>query len=149
GSDRRSSDQRSSDRTSVRVTDAAETDGSAQVPVQGRGQARGLPSPFAIDELLLAADRLQAERWYPARPDRSGPTPDALLLKSGLTSRLTRTRANAVRAVGRFENALDVPSLTPFLSDPDAGVRREAAQAVAQSLRQSRAVAVLPARNAL
>jgi cyclophilin family peptidyl-prolyl cis-trans isomerase/HEAT repeat protein len=72
-----------------------------------------------------------------------------VILQQALVSPDARIRAEAVRAVGRFENALDTPRLLPFLNDPDSSVRREAAQAVAQSLKLSRGAAVLPARTAL
>jgi len=125
---------------------------------QGRGQrgqgqrGRGAVPAGDVDlnTLLLAVDRLQAERWYPASPATSAdPSPDAIVLKQGLASRSPQVRAAAVRAVGRFENVLDAPSLQAFLADPDPNVRREAAQALAQSLKSARGDKVLPAKAAL
>jgi len=106
-------------------------------------------SIFDAEELLLASDRLRAERWYPPVPGRTSPTPDEVVLQQALASPVARLRAEAVRATGRFENALDTPRLLPFLTDADSTVRREAAQAVAQSLKLSRGAAVLPARTTL
>jgi cyclophilin family peptidyl-prolyl cis-trans isomerase/Zn-dependent M28 family amino/carboxypeptidase len=106
-------------------------------------------SELTVEDLLLASDRLRAERWYPPVPGRMAPTPDEVVLQQALASPVVRLRAEAVRAVGRFENIADTPKLLPFLRDPDPTVRREAAQAVAQSLKQSRGAAVLPARAAL
>jgi len=102
-----------------------------------------------VEALVLASDRLRAERWYPPVPGRMAPTPDEVLLQQALASPVVRLRAEAVRAVGRFENAADKPRLLPFLKDLDSTVRREAAQAVAQSLKQSRGAAVLPAKAAI
>jgi cyclophilin family peptidyl-prolyl cis-trans isomerase len=106
-------------------------------------------SEVTVEDLLLASDRLRAERWYPPVPGRTAPTPDEVVLQQALASPVAPLRGAAVRAVGRFENAVDTPRLLPFLSDPDWTVRREAAQAVAQSLKQSRGATVLPAKLAV
>lgn len=129
------------------IFDTPRQRGGGQTVGQGRGQGASFP----LEELVLAADRLRADRWYPAGPDKdkAKPTPDEILLQQALASRVSRVRAEAVRALGRFENPLDAPTLLPFLVDPDPMVQREAAEAIAQSLRQSRGAAVLPARTAL
>jgi|SRR5579862_228796 len=87
------------------------------------------------ETLLLAVDRLLADRWYPQpRASASPITDDQQILRGALTSQVESVRRLAVRSLGRFENPLDVPTLVGYLSDNAASVRREAANALAQAL---------------
>jgi cyclophilin family peptidyl-prolyl cis-trans isomerase/HEAT repeat protein len=100
--------------------------------------------------VLLAVDRLMAERWYPddGKP-RPGMTKDQEILQLALMSRIPSLRALGVRSLGRFENPLDVPTISALLQDPDAGVRCEAANAMVMALHNSEGAAVLPGMRAL
>jgi cyclophilin family peptidyl-prolyl cis-trans isomerase len=108
------------------------------------------PPPITREGVLLAVDRLMAERWYPddGRP-RPGLTKDQEILQLALLSKTASLRALGVRSLGRFENPLDVPAIGALLQDLDAGVRCEAANAMVMALHNSEGAAVLPGMRAL
>jgi cyclophilin family peptidyl-prolyl cis-trans isomerase/HEAT repeat protein len=103
-----------------------------------------------VARVLLALDRLQADRWYPSTPESERAiASDRALVGMALLSTNATVRRIAVRGIGRFENPADVRTLAPFLGDIDPVVRREAAGAVAQAVEQSKDADVLPAFAAL
>jgi cyclophilin family peptidyl-prolyl cis-trans isomerase/HEAT repeat protein len=106
--------------------------------------------PITREGVLLAVDRLLAERWYPddGKP-KPGLTKDQELLQLALLSKTASLRALGVRSLGRFENPLDVPAIDALLQDLDAGVRCEAANAMVMALHNSEGAAVLPGMRAL
>jgi cyclophilin family peptidyl-prolyl cis-trans isomerase len=90
------------------------------------------------------------DRAYPAASvPANRHAADLQTLQDGLSSASAALRRLAVRGVGRFESPADVPRIVPFLGDPDAAVRNEAANAVAQAVTRSRGADVLPALQAL
>src|SRR5579862_712853 len=102
------------------------------------------------ENLLLAVDRLLADRWYP--PDiraTSARSSDFTALQGALRSQDAGLRQLAVRSLGRFENPLDVPTLILFLNDTSSDVQVEAANAIAQALHNSRGDEVLEGARAL
>ncbi|HET9368672.1 MAG TPA: peptidylprolyl isomerase [Vicinamibacterales bacterium] len=120
----------------------------------GRAQTKP-PAPAAgaptREALMLAVDRLMVDRTYPE--PAAGATDavatriarDREMLQRALKSDDAAMRRLAVRSLGRFERPADVPALAPFLDDADEGVRIEAAQALAQTMQNSRDAAVQPA----
>jgi cyclophilin family peptidyl-prolyl cis-trans isomerase/HEAT repeat protein len=108
------------------------------------------PPPITREGVLLAVDRLMAERWY---PDEGKPKPglnkDQETLQLALLSKTASLRALGVRSLGRFENPLDVPAISALLQDSDAGVRCEAANAMVMALHNSEGAAVVPGMRAL
>lgn len=88
--------------------------------------AQGAPSSDPLQRLLRAED---------AR----GTGADGIVpLREALTGRDTLLRRLAVRGMGRFQRSEFIPDLLPLLGDPVPAVRREAANALAQSLRRAR-----------
>ncbi len=69
-----------------------------------------------------------------ARPT-AGPELEMLLRGTSVSS--ATLRAASVRALGRLENPSLVEHITPLLRDPRTGVRREAANALAQAVHRS------------
>jgi cyclophilin family peptidyl-prolyl cis-trans isomerase/HEAT repeat protein len=112
---------------------------------------RGTYISLAGVKLVLALDRLQAARWYPPSTPglREEADQDNALVTRALVSTNVELRRLAVRGVGRREWPADVPVLATFLGDSDAGVRREAAHAIAQAVIHSKDDAVMPAYAAL
>ena len=107
-------------------------------PAADASQARPTPtSSVSAEGVLLAADRLQADRWYspPNVDPPAGAPEDWALLRSALSSSNADVRRVAVRAFGRFENPAFVAVILPFLDDKDARVRDEATNAVCIALR--------------
>ncbi len=86
----------------------------------------------SVPALLLAVDRLMANRWYPepVRPDASR---DEETLQAALASSNPELRRIAVTALGRFEDAAYADRIKPLVDDPDAGVRRAATAALARA----------------
>lgn len=94
---------------------------------------------IAPEALLLAADRIRADRWFPesttfddARTANRDVDMDLLVLAS--TSEDPILRRLAVREFGRFETAENALFLGRFLEDEDPDVRIEAADALVQTL---------------
>ena len=101
------------------------------------------------EQTLLALDRMLAERWFPPAPTPSAAgSRDQAILNDAFRSRADVRRV-AIRGVGQFENPLDVPTIRRALDDEDPGVRREAANALAQAVVHSKGADVEPAMNAL
>jgi peptidyl-prolyl cis-trans isomerase B (cyclophilin B) len=101
-------------------------------------------------KVLLALDRLQANRWYPSTPEiEAAALGDHQLLRLALSSPDATIRRIAVRGIGRFESPADVPALAPFLGDADPAVRKEAANAIAMAVEQRKGADVLQAFDAL
>lgn len=106
------------------------------------GVAGAVQAPqLSIEEVLLAADRLRADRWYPEESEvgteiagRLNRAADMDLLV--LASRHSRPelRYIAVREFGRFETPANVTFLAAFLNDPVYAVRDAAANALVQSV---------------
>jgi HEAT repeat protein len=105
------------------------------------------PSPQAavpqitVEDVLLAADRMRADRWYPEESligddhaGRLGRAADMDILVLAARHPSSHLRRFAVREFGRFETPANVAFLTQFLDDPQAVVRAEAADALVQSL---------------
>jgi cyclophilin family peptidyl-prolyl cis-trans isomerase/HEAT repeat protein len=89
--------------------------------------------------LALAVDRLLHDRLYPPTAQPAADlSADWALLRSALLDTQSTRRAAAVRALGRFEDPEYLPDLKSFLSDGNATVRREAANAIAMAVRQLR-----------
>jgi cyclophilin family peptidyl-prolyl cis-trans isomerase/HEAT repeat protein len=89
--------------------------------------------------LTLAVDRLLHDRTYPptAQPavDLSA---DWALLRAALLDTRPARRAAAARALGRFEDPEYLPDLIRLVSDGNAAVRREAANAIVMAARPLR-----------
>jgi len=105
--------------------------------------------PASVFGLLLAVDRMLESRWYVAEQQSPQRLADQGLLRQALSSPDPQLRRAAVRSIGRFENRLDVPTIVVFLDDSDVGVRREAANALVQSLRLSNGPEITVAAQAL
>jgi cyclophilin family peptidyl-prolyl cis-trans isomerase/HEAT repeat protein len=121
-----------------------------------------VPLPAISTALLLAGTLLAAAGCRPpdaGRPDlearaylrlvaaedaRAPAGRDLETLLAGLASPSPRLRAVAVRALGRLENPALVAQIAPLLDDADRGVRREAANALAQAVHRGSGDAVLP-----
>jgi cyclophilin family peptidyl-prolyl cis-trans isomerase len=123
---------------------------AALVPTLPPATGPVVHAPVTMEQTLLAVDRLMVDRTYPAS---SLPAPrhaqDLRTLDDALASSSAAVRRVAVRALGRFENAADVPAIAPFLTDADPSVRLEASNAVAQAVTRARNADVLPALEAL
>jgi cyclophilin family peptidyl-prolyl cis-trans isomerase/HEAT repeat protein len=76
-----------------------------------------------------------------ARPTEG---PDLETLLAGLASPSSRLRAVSARALGRLENPALLERIAPLLGDPDRGVRREAANALAQAVHRGPGDGALP-----
>jgi cyclophilin family peptidyl-prolyl cis-trans isomerase/HEAT repeat protein len=87
------------------------------------------PDPLAAAHLVLAVDRLLADRWYPGIPRAKGDVPaaeDEALLQGSLSSINDHIRRLGVRSIGRFLNPLDAPFFLGMQADPAPVVRSEA-----------------------
>lgn len=96
---------------------------------------------IAVEDLLLAADRMRADRWYPeergagdAQAGRHNRAADLDLLVLASKHPQTNLRYFAVREFGRFETPENVTFLATFLDDSAPVVRVAAADALVQSL---------------
>lgn len=97
--------------------------------------ALSLATPLAAQRAPSADPLLRLLRAEDARgTGAEGIAP----LREGLASRDTLLRRLAVRGMGRFQRPEFIAELTPLLRDASPGVRREAANALAQSLRRAR-----------
>lgn len=92
-----------------------------------------------VGQVILAADRIRADRWYPpgtlsdgARELSRATDMDLLLLASAHMQ--AALRRAAVREFGRFETPENAEFIARFLEDEDPAVRMEAADALVQTL---------------
>lgn len=103
---------------------------------------RAQQSPIiSVEDLLLAADRMRADRWYPeerepgdAQAGRLNRAADLDLLVLASKHPQSDLRYFAVREFGRFETPANVTFLATFLDDGAPVVRVAAADALVQSL---------------
>ncbi len=100
-----------------------------------------LAQQISVEELLLAADRMRADRWYTEETSvgddhagRLGRAADMDMLVLGARHPRTELRYFAIREFGRFETPANVAFLTQFLDDSQSVVRAAAADALVQSL---------------
>lgn len=110
------------------------------LPVTASLAARQSPI-ISVEELLLAADRMRADRWYPderepgdAQAGRHNRAADLDLLVLASKHPQNDLRYFAVREFGRFETPANVTFLAGFLDDAAPVVRIAAADALVQSL---------------
>jgi peptidyl-prolyl cis-trans isomerase B (cyclophilin B) len=89
---------------------------------------------ITADRVYLAAERLMIERTYPPRPGPATVSPDELILAAAESHGVWYVRQAAVRAIGRFENPVDVIRIGRHLGDLDGRVRQETAHALVQAL---------------
>jgi HEAT repeat protein len=112
---------------------------------QGHAQQAGIqntpPLQITVEEVLLAADRMRADRWYPEESEvgdehggRLSRAADMDLLVLAARHPRPELRYIAVREFGRFETPANVTFLSAFLDDPAPLVRVGAADAVVQSV---------------
>lgn len=94
---------------------------------------------ITVEAVLLAADRIRADRWYPegtifegARALNRAADMDLLVLAS--ESERPELRRMAVREFGRFETVSNAEFITRYLEDEDPDVRIEAADALVQTV---------------
>ncbi len=92
------------------------------LPCPAAAQGARRPDPIAVQRLLEAEDARGTGR------DGVRPIMEALSSRDPVLRRL------AVRAAGRLQRPELGKALVPFLTDADVGVRREAANGIAQSL---------------
>lgn len=112
--------------------------GAQQTGIRNQGQ----PVPqLTVEDVLLAADRMRADRWYPEESSvgddhagRLGRAADMDILVLAARHPSPELRYFAVREFGRFETPANVAFLTQFLDDPQQVVRTAAADALVQSL---------------
>jgi cyclophilin family peptidyl-prolyl cis-trans isomerase/HEAT repeat protein len=114
-------------------------------PLAGRASQRGIqntpPLQITVEEVLLAADRMRADRWYPEESEvgdehggRLSRAADMDLLVLASKHPRPDLRYIAVREFGRFETPSNVTFLATFLNDPSHVVRVGAADALVQSV---------------
>jgi HEAT repeat protein len=104
--------------------------------------ARGLQQgTISREEIALAADRIRADRWYDqvasagaGQAVRQSRSADMDLLLLALRQPFPELRAAALRELGRFELATNAPLLASYLADSSDVVKREAANALVQTL---------------
>ena len=93
-------------------------------PLVGLGLTAASP---AAAQTSLSARILRAEDARELSPDTMA------LFSEGLEDQNPRVRAQAVRAMGRFESPALIGQIIPLLADADAGVRQAAAVAAANA----------------
>ena len=121
------------------------------------GGARMIPAAYvvpaqtgSVESVQLALDRLLADRWYPpVTPRPQSATSDEALVRAALGAADPALRRVAVRGLGQFENSDEAAAIETLLHDSDAGVRAEAANALAQALVHSKGPDVVPASKFL
>jgi cyclophilin family peptidyl-prolyl cis-trans isomerase len=106
-----------------------------------QGGAGQPPPAISVEEVILAADRMRADRWYPGdwevgdyQGGRLSRAADLDLLVLASKHPFPALRATAVREFGRFETPANVVFLSTFLDDPVVAVRLAAADALVQSV---------------
>lgn len=114
-------------------------------PLAGRAPQSGIqntpPLQITVEGVLLAADRMRADRWYPEESEvgdehggRLSRAADMDLLVLASKHPRPDLRYIAVREFGRFETPSNVTFLATFLDDPSHVVRVGAADALVQSV---------------
>jgi HEAT repeat protein/cyclophilin family peptidyl-prolyl cis-trans isomerase len=110
------------------------------------------PATISVQDIALAADRIRHDRWYDAVTTpganssiRQNSNADMDLLLLALKQPFPELRAAAVREFGRFELAQNATFIASFLSDPVNSVKREAADALVQTLWDKSAAEAAPA----
>jgi cyclophilin family peptidyl-prolyl cis-trans isomerase len=94
--------------------------------------ATGAGAQTTLAEFTTPADRALLTRLIRAEDARARADSDLTTLRRGLAATNPALRRVAVRGLGRLERADVLGDIAPRLSDPDAGVRRAAAEALAQ-----------------
>ena len=96
---------------------------------------------ITVQDIAVAADRIRHDRWYDAvttpgagQTLRANSNADMDLLLLALKQPFPELRAAAVREFGRFELVQNASFIASFLSDPVNSVKREAADALVQTL---------------
>lgn len=114
-----------------------------------RGPASQLSSAPSPDEMVVVAvDRLLADRWYPATPESTiQNSRDETILAAALHSANENLRAFAVRQLGRFEDVGRAGSIAAFLDDRSAAVRVEAIRSLVRALRYTKGPEIDAARQ--
>ena len=88
---------------------------------------------LAIASPIRAAGQTLSARIFHAEDARELSAAAQAVFTEGLRDASPRVRAQAVRAMGRFESPALVGQIVPLLSDADAGVRHAAAIATANA----------------
>ncbi|MEZ5316728.1 MAG: peptidylprolyl isomerase [Vicinamibacterales bacterium] len=109
--------------------------------------------PLTRASLLLAVDRLMADRWYPPPSNTTSASEfsttqvglDRAIVRAALASESPDLRALAIRSLGRFEDPEQVPQIAEYLDERNLDVQIAAIEALAQALHTSKGEAVLPA----
>ena len=89
---------------------------------------------------VVSQQALDSATWtslLAAEDSRAPRLEDLAMLERALGHDNAQVRRIAVRALGRLERSSLVPSIAPMLSDPDASVRTEAANALGQAVYQA------------
>lgn len=120
----------------VALVAAVGLDAQRRVPQAPRPRNK---ASITVEAVLLAADRIRADRWYPegttfeaARALNRAADMDLLVLAS--ESERPDLRRIAVREFGRFETPSNAEFISRYLEDDNAEVRIEAAAALVQTL---------------
>jgi cyclophilin family peptidyl-prolyl cis-trans isomerase len=118
--------------------------GAVMVPLAAQQGGIGTTSPgpsMLVEEVILAADRLRADRWYPDESSsgeyhggRLSRAADMDLLVLAARQPRPELRYMAIREFGRFETPANVGFLSAFLDDPHPQVKVAAADALVQSV---------------
>ncbi|GMV20161.1 MAG: hypothetical protein AMXMBFR57_01100 [Acidimicrobiia bacterium] len=117
---------------------------TALVAQQSGGLSTAAPTVPAVTiyDVLLAADRIRADRWYPppttlddsqAATGAHNRASDLDLLLAAAAHPDLDVRVTAIRELGRFETPQNIPFLAAHLHDRQQLVRRAAAGAIVQS----------------
>ena len=113
---------------------------AASRPVGGLGNGQAAPA-ISVEDVLLAADRMRADRWYPEESlvgddhgGRLSRAADMDMLMLAVKHPIAELRYYGVRELGRFETPENIPFLSAYLDDPDPRVRTAAADALVQSV---------------
>lgn len=113
-------------------------------------------SVITRETIALAADRIRADRWYAeelnpgaSQAGRMNRSTDLDLLRTALAQPFPELRAAALREFGRFQLLENVELIASYLADPSVPVRREALDALAQTLLDKPESAIAPWVGAL
>jgi peptidyl-prolyl cis-trans isomerase B (cyclophilin B) len=132
------------------VVSTAVTSSAGPLPQTQRSAPPVAPtSQVTRENVILAADRLRADRWYPHPDLETSPSMDLRILTFAVSAPVPALRRVAVRALGWMENPKDIQVIAERVSDQDATVRLAAVKAIAQCLWNQKGEAVTQARIAL
>lgn len=126
----------------VAVVGAVGLDAQRRTPPQPQLQSfqrQRNKAAITVESVWLAADRIRADRWYPAGTIFEGArelnrAADMDLLVLASESEQPDLRRAAVREFGRFETATNAQFIGRYLEDEDPDVRIEAASALVQTI---------------